>query len=218
MTDDAWLPRQFDFSGGLLCLDFANTLSGRGGERSRERLNEYGDLVSWSRQAGVITDLEAQRLLREARRRPAESVSILDRAIELRETLYRLFSTVVAGQLPESGEIRDLNTVLAGALSHARIIPTEAGFAWDWAGRGERLDQPLWPVARSAAELLTSAQLDRVRECAEAGCAWLFLDTSRNRSRQWCDMKVCGNRAKARRHYARARAAHWQTSAAPGSR
>ena len=207
MVEDEWHRGQFDFSGGLLCLDFANTLSGRLRERSDERLNEYGDLVSWSRQAGVITDLEAQRLLREARRRPSEAVSVLDRAVELRETLYRLFSAIGAGRLPEPGELRHLNTVLGEALRHTRIIPTEAGFAWDWAGRGERLDQPLWPVARSAADLLTSADLDRVRECAETGCAWLFLDTSRNRSRQWCDMRVCGNRAKARRHYARTRAA-----------
>jgi len=63
----------------------------------------------------------------------------------------------------------------------------------------------LWPVAHDAAELLASDQLPRLRECAADDCCWLFLDESKNRSRVWCDMRVCGNRAKARRHYARTR-------------
>jgi len=52
-------------------------------------------------------------------------------------------------------------------------------------------------------DLLTSDRLSAVRECAADDCAWLFLDESRNRSRRWCDMKVCGNRQKARLHYHR---------------
>ena len=68
------------------------------------------------------------------------------------------------------------------------------------------LDRPLWPVLRSAAALLTSDDIARIRECAAERCAWLFIDHSRNRSRRWCDMRDCGNRAKARRHYARAKA------------
>jgi len=54
---------------------------------------------------------------------------------------------------------------------------------------------------------LTSEELDRVRECADdRGCGYLFMDTSRNRSRKWCDMRGCGNRAKAQRHYRRTQA------------
>lgn len=82
-----------------------------------------------------------------------------------------------------------------------------SSFVWGWDDAAPALDRPLWPVARSLAELLTSDELPRVRECAADNCAWLFIDTSKNRSRRWCDMAVCGNRAKARRHYARARGA-----------
>jgi len=199
--------QEFDFSGGLPCLDFANTLGGRLRERPRERLRYYSDLISWARQSGSLTDLEAQRLLREARRRPGEAAAVLERATALREAIYRVFSAVVGERFPEAADLRLLNNALSDALSWSRIVPSGDGFAWDWAGRGERLEQLMWPVARSAAELLTSADLSRVRECAETGCGWLFLDTSRNRSRQWCDMKVCGNRAKARRHYARSKLA-----------
>ncbi|MBI4413448.1 MAG: CGNR zinc finger domain-containing protein, partial [candidate division NC10 bacterium] len=81
-------------------------------------------------------------------------------------------------------------------------------FAWRWTGDGQRLDRMLWAVTRSAADLLTSGELAAVRECEAETCAWLFMDRSRNRSRRWCDMKACGNRAKARRHYERKKAGH----------
>ena len=79
-------------------------------------------------------------------------------------------------------------------------------FTWTWLDEPLSLDTPLWPVARSAAELLTSSELSALRLCASDRCAWLFLDTSRNGSRRWCSMRTCGNRAKARRHHARVRA------------
>ena len=60
-------------------------------------------------------------------------------------------------------------------------------------------DPILRPVIRAAVELLTSDEILRVRTCADDSCAWLFLDTTRNRTRRWCDMKVCGNRSKVRR-------------------
>jgi predicted RNA-binding Zn ribbon-like protein len=193
----------FEFSGGLPCLDFVNTLSGRLKDRPRERLRVYSDLVLWGRQAGLLTDLEAQRLIREARRRPAQAATVLERAIGLREALYRVFAAAARGRQPPEADLAALNAALPEALSRLRIVPTDSGFGWAWAGHEEGLERVVWPVARSAAELLTSGELARARECAETNCAWLFLDTSRNRSRQWCDMRVCGNRAKARRHYAR---------------
>ncbi|MCL6613391.1 MAG: CGNR zinc finger domain-containing protein [Firmicutes bacterium] len=81
----------------------------------------------------------------------------------------------------------------------------DGGFAWKWGGEGKALDRMLWPVVRSAAELLISGDRERVRECAAEGCGWLFLDASRNTRRKWCAMTSCGNRAKARRYYERKR-------------
>ncbi|MBI2081511.1 MAG: CGNR zinc finger domain-containing protein, partial [candidate division NC10 bacterium] len=98
-----------------------------------------------------------------------------------------------------------LNAALAEALPLLGLVPEGNGFTWEWTANGQRLDRMLWPVARSAAELLTSGELARVRECEAESCAWLFMDRSRNRSRRWCDMKTCGNRTKARRHYERKR-------------
>jgi predicted RNA-binding Zn ribbon-like protein len=79
------------------------------------------------------------------------------------------------------------------------------GFVWDWHEVDGVLELPIWIVARSAADLLVSSELERVRECAGEKCDWLFLDASRNQSRRWCDMAACGNRAKAQRNYARRR-------------
>ena len=98
---------------------------------------------------------------------------------------------------------RALNAVLAQALAQLRVVNTGEVFAWDWAGDDPTLDRMLWPIAQSAADLLTSDELGSVKQCS--GCSWLFVDRSRNHSRRWCDMRVCGNRAKARRYYERHR-------------
>ena len=61
-------------------------------------------------------------------------------------------------------------------------------------------DAILWPVAVAAADLLTTRDHPLLRECASDECSWLYLDTTRNHSRRWCDMKGCGNKAKVRRY------------------
>lgn len=187
--------------GGELCLDFANTVDWHASDHPREFLTSYADLVAWGQHVGILTAQEAEGLLREASRRPAEAEAALARAIALREAIYRIFSAVVTGARPAASDLDILNAALREALAHMRIDPTPDGFAWAWAEAEAALARVLWPVARSAGELLTSAALGRVRRCADQDCGWLFLDRSRNRSRRWCDMKDCGNRAKARRHY-----------------
>jgi predicted RNA-binding Zn ribbon-like protein len=91
-------------------------------------------------------------------------------------------------------------------MPHALVLPdpATAGYRWGWTGRN--LDAPIWPITRSAADLLTS-DTDRrlIRQCTASDCEWLFMDSTRNRSRQWCSMQSCGNREKARRHYQRQR-------------
>ena len=88
-------------------------------------------------------------------------------------------------------------------MNSSRFEEGGACFSWTWDCNEEALDGVLWPVVRSAAELLTSEEAKLVRECASDTCTWLFVDRSRTHRRKWCDMAVCGNRAKARRHYQR---------------
>ena len=124
----------------------------------------------------------------------------------MREAIYRIFSGIAQDEEVEDADLGILNGVLSDAMSHLKISKSSGGFTWDWFGSAEAFDQISWPVVRSAAELLNSEQLDRVRHCADdRGCGMLFLDTSRNKSRRWCSMESCGNRAKAKRHYQRAK-------------
>jgi len=192
--------RQFEFSGGHLALDFANTV---GGSRAapREHLGAYADLLSWARQAGLVTAEAARRLRREAERHPREAAAALQRAVALREAIFRTGAALAAGERPTSGDLETLNAELARTLPHARLERSDGGVRWSWEEGG--LDRPLWPVARAAGELLVSGDLRALRECASDTCEWLFLDRSRNQSRRWCAMSDCGNRAKARRYYER---------------
>jgi predicted RNA-binding Zn ribbon-like protein len=198
----AWI---FDFTGGLLCLDFANTVDDRPDVHPQEHLNSYHDLVSWGQQAQVLAEREAQSLLEEAARRPEEATSVLERALGVREAIFRIFKSVSEDVVPGEDDLVSLSTAVADAQVHARIVPKAGGFDWDWSGDENELDRMMWPVVRSAADLLTSDELDDIRVCASETCNWLFMDTSKNHSRRWCDMKSCGNRAKARRFYGRKR-------------
>jgi predicted RNA-binding Zn ribbon-like protein len=186
-----------------LCLDFVNTANWHASEQPGEEINRYADLVVWAREKGVITDRTADRLLQQASRHPGEAAVVLERAITLREALYRIFSAIAGGHPADNDDLVALNEVLVEALTQLQIVATEDGFAWNWIGHVESLDWMLLPIARSAADLLASPEdLKRVGECADdRGCGWIFYDQSRNHSRRWCDMKDCGNRAKVRRHY-----------------
>jgi predicted RNA-binding Zn ribbon-like protein len=198
-------PPPYRLVGGRLCLDFCNTVSDREGTPV-ERLHEYGDLVGWASRAGILNAEEASRLRRSAARNPTAAVAVLGRALRLREGMHGIFAALAGGRAPRQSQLELLNAELASALSRSQVVATEAGFAWVWSEGGRALDSMLWPIARSAADLLTGGELHAIRECRGEGCGRLFLDTSRNRTRVWCDMKVCGNRAKARRHHERVRA------------
>jgi predicted RNA-binding Zn ribbon-like protein len=168
-----------------LCLDFVNTQSWRTSANPTEWFTDFGALLRWCRKAGLLTDAQASAF--------EGGEDLLREAIELRETGRELL-------LGLGSDHAVLNRYLErGAL---QLEKQGDGWSWSWSGPASASDM-LWPVAYSFASLLSSGLLDRIRECEGEGCGWLFLDQSRNRSRKWCDMSDCGNRAKARRHYAR---------------
>jgi len=203
--------------GGRLCLDFVNTIGGRRADAARrkrephavvilrDKLNDYIDLLVWSQRAGLLTEAELQALVREGKRREREAASVLARALALREALYGICKAVVDKRSPPARDLELLNQELAEARSHESLIVAADGFDWQWTGGSNALDRMLWPVARSAAEMLTMGDLTRLHACDGEDCGWLFEDTSRNRSRQWCTMEDCGNLAKVRRFRTRLR-------------
>ncbi|HXA04371.1 MAG TPA: ABATE domain-containing protein [Bryobacteraceae bacterium] len=184
-----------------LCLDFANTLSWRTSEKPEEKLLSYTALVQWGRRAGIVSVGEARAMIKAGE----PSKGMLLRAILLRESIYRIFAARAAERRARPSDLAILNETVREALGHLRLVAESKGFAWRWLADIHAASRILWAVARSAAELLTSTHLGTVRVCAGAGCGWLFLDLSRNRSRRWCAMSDCGNREKARRHYQRVR-------------
>jgi predicted RNA-binding Zn ribbon-like protein len=191
----------FELDGGRPCLDFANTSTSSG-----DQLQTYADLVAFSAHSGLLTPEDAAWLHAEGLRDRPSAEGVMVRARRLRASMYAMFSAIASGKTPREHDVEMLNIDLAASMSHARVLPSgkPAGYRWGWAGRN--MDAPLWGISRSAADLLTSDDdRPRVRECGGEDCRWLFLDTSKNRSRQWCSMQSCGNRQKARRHYQRLR-------------
>ena len=201
-TEGVWPVEELELIGGEVCLDFANSLGGTR-EAPKERLHDYGDLVRWAAHAGVIEETEVRPLLGAAEARSAEAEAVFARALRLREAIFRIFVAVAEDRRPAAADLERLNDELALALPHLRIVPDEHGFDYRFDAADGALDRPLWPVARSASELLAAGDLARIKQCTSDECDWLFVDLSKNRSRRWCDMRDCGNRAKARRYYRR---------------
>lgn len=196
---------EFEFSGGHLALDFANTVSNRPTPDRVDKIHSFPDLVSWGAEAGLLSRREGEGLRRLALEAPGRGKSTLLEAIEFREALFAIFSAIATEREVPANALSLLNIYLETAAHYAHLIHTDRGFRWEWISTEKRLDSVLFPIARAAAELLTSENLERLRICASDECEWLFLDATKNGRRRWCDMKTCGNRDKARRYYERAR-------------
>jgi predicted RNA-binding Zn ribbon-like protein len=184
--------------GGRLCLNFCNTAEYRGTAGYIDSLLSYRTLIRWSAHAGAISHEEAELLRNTVR--PTAADFAFTHAVELRDQIYTIFVGFVASQPIPANALASLNDALIEATSHREIILEQGKPTWGWRDN-DHPERPLWAIALSAAELLTTPSVARVRQCP--GCGWLFLDESRNHSRTWCDMRICGNRAKAQRHYER---------------
>jgi predicted RNA-binding Zn ribbon-like protein len=194
---------------GWLCLDFANTLDWHASSNPQETLNSVADLIDWASQVGLIDASQARRAADYASVHPDEAARTLADGIVLREAIYRVFACHTGHRHPEKPDDADLELIShwAGkAHQSLQIRLAGAKFEYTWAEGDGRLDleRPILAAAISAADLLTSDMAGRVGECADdRGCGSLFIDTSKNHSRRWCNMDGCGNRAKARRHFER---------------
>jgi predicted RNA-binding Zn ribbon-like protein len=164
--------------GGNLALDLANTRDGHA--PARDYLETPEDLVAWARHAAGMTITADPR--------------DLDRVLALRETVEAVFRAVARGDEPSAGALDDLMAAHAGAPG--TLMRAGARFDLVW-------DDIVGPIAAAAVDLLRHGPLDRLKLCQ--ACPWLFLDVSRNHSRRWCSMNVCGGTLKMRRYRARAR-------------
>jgi predicted RNA-binding Zn ribbon-like protein len=190
--------------GGRLCLDFVNSMGARQvgstGEMlvRDENLNDYLDLVAWAHHAGALTTLQAKALEKQASLRQDEARKVLRRGLTLREALYRTLRAILAHRVPQRHDLDIVNEEVQRAQSARQIVTTHGRFEWRWCLLDGHLDAILWLISESAAEFLTTSDLSRLRQCGGDDCGWLFEDSTRNRSRHWCDMRDCGNRARVR--------------------
>lgn len=195
-------PPQFDLVAGALCLDFVNTLDDRFTSEPKELLKSYIDLARFAEDTGILSPAEVDRLLMRSQTSPEVAQRALATAIELREAMCAVLWAIVNRRPAPQNELTRLNHFVQEAARHAQLVQTAGPFDWKFE-EAVNFDAPLWPIARSAADLLASDQLALVRPCAAKTCLWLFLDTSKNHRRRWCDMTKCGNRAKFQRFYKR---------------
>ena len=197
----------FERVGGRLCLDFVNTRGSHYDADAREYVDDYAGLVAWLRACdGGLDARQASRLLAAARAHPRRASDVVAKSRELRALLYRIIAARAGGKAPARADLEAFDREAQAALAERTLTP---GKHWRWSWRDDgALELPFWLVLASSVDLLLDDDPSRLKQCpAPDGCGWLFYDTSKNATRRWCSMRMCGNGAKARRFQRRQRAA-----------
>lgn len=187
--------------GGALALDFCNTTTGRGTEHFVEHLFDHEDLLRWAVFNELMRADEAAALA--ARLSEAERQAAFAHAMAVRALLNRIFDALARGAPVEPKPVAELGTLAAGTWRSATLVPAPPAYAWRFPPADATADAFLDPILRSAAELLTHLDPARLKACAGPDCGWVFLDATKNAGRIWCEMEVCGTRAKLRARAAR---------------
>jgi predicted RNA-binding Zn ribbon-like protein len=196
-------PPRFELTAGWLCLDFINTLDDRFKSEPKELLKHYVDLARFGEDTGILDPTQVDHLFELSYAAPEGAERALAAAIQLREVMYAVFWAVLSRKAVSPAALFTLNQYVQVAAQHSRLVLVNGRFEWRFEEASNNFEAPLWAIARSAADLLASEQLQFVRACSSETCQWLFLDSSKNHRRRWCDMKLCGNRAKFQRFYKR---------------
>ena len=187
--------------GGCLAFNFVNTVNTRKPAPEFEYLKTFEDLLSWSAKAESLDEAQLQALRKYVAQEPEAALAELQDMIEAREMLYQLFSAIAQGAQPDAAVADAFNQRLSIAFQKIYLTFGPAGAEEHLGGEGVSLDEPLLPVLKSAFDILTREDFGRIKECPR--CGWLFLDTSKNGKRKWCDMNVCGSREKSLEYYYR---------------
>lgn len=195
---------EFKLIAGNVALDFANTLDYRYEPRRRvELLPNFESFVAFANQSGILRGGEAHKLLARTSKRDAKHA--IRQVLEFREALYFLFLSVVTGRVPSTLHLRAYNRFLSDVRVTDSIAWEQRAFVLCTPEVAMSPCGPLRPIMDAANRLLTSPDRRHIDECSDRTCRWLFLDHSKNHSRRWCSMALCGNRSKARRFYAQVR-------------
>ena len=190
-----------------LALNFANTESGRGFPSHQNHFREAGNVVEWLRHAKGLPLEEADWLRRRVAENADLAADLLVGATELREAVHEIGAALGRRAEPPGHALASLSALHARFVAKAELAPAVTSCRWSWSVRASPVEAALGPVALAAVRLFTEGDFHRIRECGGHACGWLFYDRSKNNRRRWCEMEVCGNRAKQRRLAARRRGA-----------
>ena len=191
------MTKKYAFIGNNLSLDFVNTVGNISSENPTEKLNSFPDLIEWSKQGKLISNDEAIIMFAETEKNILESAKIFQRVLRFRKCVYDIFKSIINREEISSKDLKVFNSELSRAMSKAEIFYHEGEVIWDW--KNNSLERILFLITRIAAQLLTSSDLEKLKCCSGENCGWLYYDISKNNRRQWCDMRDCGNLAKAKR-------------------
>ena len=197
-------PGKFQLIAGHPALDLVNTLDWRLRESGPEELlPTFDDLVRFAEQCGLVGSAQARRLMRHAT--PNEAAHVVAEAQSMREAAARIFYAVMEGNQPPTEAIDELERRSREAGLHRHLGWSGSQLVWEFPDDGLAPELPLWILTLQVVELLSSETVRMIRACGSPDCRWLFVDASKNHTRRWCDMKLCGNRMKARRFKAQRR-------------
>lgn len=187
---------RFTLVGGALCLDFCNTVASRQTGGSFERLADTPALAAFAVQTGLCSKAGAQHMFEAI----ANRKGVLKRAIALREALYRIMRSF-GGALPIPDDDLELlrSEYLHGSAAATLRLSKGDHLVWHWRADAPDAAMLFGHIAHSAVELLHSARCERIKHCPRPDCGFLFHDTSKAGRRRWCEMELCGNRAKQER-------------------
>jgi predicted RNA-binding Zn ribbon-like protein len=188
-----------------LALDFANTESGRGFPSHQNHFRGAGNVVEWLRHAKALPVEEADWLRKRVGERADLAADLLAQAVALREAIHDIGAALGRHAKPPEAALASLSALHARCVAKAELAPGALSCRWTWSVRASPVEAALGPIALAAVRLFTEGDFHRIRECGGHACGWLFYDRSKNNRRRWCEMEVCGNRAKQRRLAARRR-------------
>jgi predicted RNA-binding Zn ribbon-like protein len=197
----------FPLVGDRLWLDFVNTDDTRrpDGTRRPDVLLDFDVFVDWLQAADVFDAERAAGLRRRAMQQPAGAAAALVDARRVRAALRALAERGAGAPAVRADVVAEINRVLGRSTVTRRVEERPDGtYARAFATIGDAFAGLTVPVVDSAADALVRGELPRVRRCSDPRCPRVFLDTTKNGRRRWCDMATCGNRAKAARHRKRA--------------
>ena len=164
---------------------------------------------------GVREDSEAEAAALGAQLDAADAAAGFAEALAVRALLNRVFDALTRSRPADPMDLHRLATLDLAHRQGAGLVPAGQAFVWRFKAADADATALLGPILRSATAILTDADLSRLKACPGENCGWVFLDASKNGSRVWCEMEVCGTRAKLTKR-ATARRARSRPHSEPG--